>query len=446
VASRREERAVALVIALLFLVIRAAIAYARDPFFDELFTVWMARRPFSAILPTLLTDSGPPLYYFLARIPSVMGERILSIAFASVPLFLLLRQKRWIAAMLLTVHPAAAILGATGRQYALCGALIAIGVLLMERDRVGGAAVAFVAAAYTHFAAAFFLPTLLLAWLPSGPTGSQPVAVSGESDGLRARRLRVLVISALAATAFLPGLWLSLQQPRDATAWMEFPDLGGVLNALAFIGDDPGLPSWVMIAAFVLTVIAGTRSRRLAPFVLIPLLLCLGVSLYRPVYFPIRFASLLAFPLVLWIADPLEQWGRRTRIALLSALITVGFGSILAGVITHLQRPLSDYRLAAIALRHAVSPNDVVVATGYLYLESVHQLGDARVRPFPPEQGVHPGWRVPARLEVSTASLPAGPFVWIGERSSPELVAIRRARKGRVLYENGRALIMAFHP
>jgi hypothetical protein len=425
VASRREERAVALVIALLFLAIRAAIAYARDPFFDELFTVWMARRPFSAILPTLLTDSGPPLYYFLARIPSVMGERVLSITFAAVPLFLLLRQKRWIAAMLLTIHPAAAILGATGRPYALCGALIAIGVLLMERDRVGGAAVAFVAAAYTHFAAAFFLPTLLLAH------------VSWR---------RRIVVSALAAIAFAPGLWLSLQQPRAATAWMELPDLGGVMNALAFIGDDPVLPLWVMIAAFVLTAITGSRSRRLMPIVLIPLLLCLGVSLVRPAYFPIRFASLLAFPLVLWIADPLEQWGRRTRIVLLSALIAVGFGSILAGVITHMQRPLSDYRMAAIALPHAAGPNDVIVATGYLYLESVYQLGDARVRAFPPEQGVHPGWRVPARREVSTASLPAGPFVWIGERGSPELVAIRRERRGRLLYENANALIVAFHP
>ena len=121
--------------ALVFLAVRAAIAFTQEPFFDELFTVWMARRPFFAIVPSLLNDSGPPLYYFLARIPDVMGERVLSIVFALVPMVWLLREKRWMAALLLAVHPAAAIFAATARPYALCGALIAVAILLMERER-----------------------------------------------------------------------------------------------------------------------------------------------------------------------------------------------------------------------------------------------------------------------------------------------------------------------
>lgn len=426
-SSRLGRWSIAVVIALLFLAVRMVVAYARDPFSDELFTVLLARRPFPAILPSLLNDSGPPLYYFVARIPSVDAGRALSVVFASIPLIVLLLQKRWMPAMLLAVHPAAAIFAAAARPYALCGTLIAIGILLMERDRVEGAAAAFVAAAYTHFAAAFFLPTLLFA----------PVLAGRHLSSVRAVRS-----TALAALAFLPGLVLALQQPRAATAWMSRPTVKGVLNALAFISDDPGPPLWVMFLAFVLTVIAIGRSWRFALFVLIPLGLCVALSIFRPSYFPIRFASLLAFPLVLWIADSLPRWGRATRTMLVGMLAAVGFGSILVGAITHLQRPLGDYRQAAIVLRRNAGPNDAIVATGFLYLEVAHQFGEARVQAFPPEQAVHPGWRVPPRRQADPRSLPSGPFLWIGERNAPELHGIRREREITLLYQNPRALIL----
>lgn len=395
---------------------------AREPFFDELFTVWLARKPFSAILPALLHDSGPPLYYFLARIPSVTAERVLSIAIASVPLFVVLHQKRWMLALLLAVHPAAAIFAAAARPYALAGALIAAGLLLWEREKIAGAAAALVAAAYTHFAAAFFLPLLLLAPMPWR---------------------RRIAVSAIAAVAFLPGLLLALRQPAEATAWMTWPDAAGLLNSLAFIsGDDPGPPLWIMSLAFALTIVAGARSWRLAPLVFLPLALCLGVSLFRPAYFPIRFASLLTFPLALWLADSLARWPRGARRALIVALAVTGAGSILAGVVDHVQRPTTDYRLAAMELGRNAAPHETVIATGYLYLETVHQIGEERVRAFPPEQGLHPGWRVPPRGDVSTASLPRTSFLWIGERHAPELAAIRRSRRVAVLYMNPHAAIL----
>lgn len=427
---------VAVVIALLFLSVRALITYARDPFSDELFTVLLARRPFQAILPSLLNDSGPPLYYFVARIPSVDAGRVLSVVFASIPLLVLLLQKRWLPALLLAVHPAAAIFAAAARPYALCGTLIAVGILLMERNRVEAAAAAFVGGAYAHFAAAFFLPTLLFAPLLAG-TIAAPPRFSRHSPRERAVRS-----TALAALAFLPAFVLAVQQPRAATAWISRPTFKGVLNALAFIGDDPGPPLWVMFVACALTVVAAGRSWRFAPLVLLPLGLCVALSVLRPSYFPIRFASLLAFPLVLWIADSLAGWGRTKRVILAGALVAVGFGSILVGAITHLQRPLGDYRQAAIQLRRNAAPNDVIVATGFLYLEVAHQFGEGRVQAFPREQAIHPGWRVPPRRQVDTRSLPPAPFLWIGERTAPELAAIRRERETRLLYQNRRALIL----
>lgn len=417
---QRDERVVALVAALLFLALRAGIAYARDPFFDELFTVWLARRPFSAILPALLHDSGPPLFYFLARIPSVMGERALAVLIAAIPMGLLLREKRWVAALLLAVHPAAALFAATARPYAMCGALLAVGILLLERERVGGAAVAFVAAAYTHFAGAFFLPLLLLGHAP-----------------LR-RRLAACV---LAGIAFLPALWLATTQPRAATAWMAPPDLEQMISALAFLSDDPVAPLAVTLLAFALTAVAVSRSRRHAPYVLIPLAAAIGLSFLRPAFYPIRFASLIAFPLVLWMEDSLARWGRVVRAVLLASLVSLGFGAIVLGIITHLRLPLADYRQAALVLRHQLPPDVTVVATGYLYLESVTQLGDRRVQAFPPEQAVHPGWRVLPSAHHDAATLPKSAFVWIGERQAPELEALR-GRGVVVLFENERALIL----
>jgi hypothetical protein len=390
--------------ALIFLGIRAILALTQEPFFDELFTVWMAHRPFASILPALLNDSGPPLYYLLARIPDVTGERMLSIAFASVPLLWLLREKRWTAAMLLAVHPAAAVFAATARPYALCGALIAIAILLLEKGRDGWAATAMVAAAYTHFAGAFFLPLLLF----------------------RNRRAALL-----AAVAFLPGLALAFAQPRAATAWMQPPDFAGVLQAFAFVGDEPALV--VVIAALLLTLLAVCRSTRYAPFVLIPLALCVGLSLIRPSYYPFRFASLTAFPLVLWIDDSLQRWGRAMRIALFTALLAAGVAAL-----ANVHRPPDDYRAAAVALKNSTPANASIVASGYLYLETVHQLGETGVQAYPPEQAMHPGWRV----QTTTAPLPRGPFLWIGERAAPELAAIRRERRVTLLFQNARALIL----
>lgn len=421
--SSRAERGtvLALAVAVAFLILRIAVLAARDPFFDELFTVWLAGKPFSAIVPALLNDSGPPLYYFVARFPSVTAERVLSIAIASVPLFVLLHQKRWVAALLLSFHPAAAILSAAARPYALAGALIAIAILLLERERLGGAAAAFVAAAYTHFAAAFFLPLLLLA---------------------RVSWRRRIAAGAIAAIAFLPGLLLALRQPREATAWMPAPDPGGLLNSLAFIGDDPGPPLWLMAGAFALTIVAGARSWRRAALALLPLALCLGVTIFRPAYFPIRFASLLGFPIALWLAESLERWPPLVRRGLTAALVLTGLGSIFAGVVEHMRRPMSDYRVAAIELRRNAPPDEPIVATGYLYLESVHQFGEERVQAFPPEQAIHPGWRVPPRGNVNTALLPRTSFLWIGERRAPELDAIRRERRVAVLFANERAAIL----
>ena len=185
-------------IVLLFLAVRVALLLARDPFFDELWTVWMSRHPIGDIVPALLHDSGPPLYYFLARIPSVVALRWMSLVFATATLALLVWRRQFLAAALLAFYPAAALYAVDARAYALCGLFVAVGVLLIDDDRPLPAAIAFVLAAYTHYYGVLFFPLLLT------------------------KHKRGIVAFAVASVLFLPGLYLAFHQPAEATAWNAF--------------------------------------------------------------------------------------------------------------------------------------------------------------------------------------------------------------------------------
>ena len=447
--SRRGEVAAWVAIVALFLLIRLTLLVVREPFFDELFTVWMAGKPASAILPALLFDSGPPLYYFLARFGDVFALRLLSLLFATATLVLVLTRRslgetRFIAAALLAAYPPAALFAADARAYALCGFFVACGVIAIHEQRPFAAAGALVLGAYTHWYGALFLPLLLLMTSKMSSTAPRPVILLEQrARGLANQRCRpcrlakprrrAFAAAAGAAVAFIPGLVLAWRQPREAIAWM--PDLMP-FGALPFAGSYPASlfasPSVVLtvLSAGVL-VFAVWRKWTFAPAVLVPMLLVLGLR----VYFPMRFESVLAAPLVLWIATG----GRRAAAAILGAC---GLIAIALGIAEHQARPVDDYRQAALVLAANVKPGEPVVAAGYLYLEAAHQLGPPRVRAFPAGQGRHPGWRVTGR---PSEELPATSFLWISERAAPETAALR-GRQVRVLFENERAVVLFVHP
>lgn len=420
----RRETLLAVAVVALFLVVRFVLLVVREPFFDELFTVWMANKPPSEVLPALTLDSGPPLYYFLARIPNVFALRALSLVFSTITLALILTRNslgtgRWIAATLLALYPPAALFAVDARAYALCGLFVAIGSVAVHEKRPFVAAGAFLLAAYTHWYGALFLPLVLLV---------QP-------------RSRAFGALAVASILFVPGLWLASIQPAEATGWLSGQSPFAALNAFAFAGNYAEslfrpAPMFVIVLSAIALIVAGARSRSFAPMVLVPLLLAIAFALAgRTVYFPMRFESVIAAPLVLWLARSLQWWRREARYALAAVLAICGTHAIIRGALDHQRRPLDPYREAAMAVARANTP---VVASGFLYLETVHQLGESRVRAYPSEQGRHPGWRVSGR---STEPLPPGPFVWIGERAAPELAMIRQ-RGGEVLSANERAMIV----
>jgi hypothetical protein len=395
-------------IALLFLAPRIALLYVRQPFFDELFTRWIAARPFTGILQALRYDSGPPLYYFVIHAlgdPPLLVIRAISLFFAMVALLALLVARRFTAAALLAVFPPAVLFAVDARPYALCAMFVTLGVLALEFRRPYLAALVFVAAAYSHYYGALFIPLIGVAAGVS-PAGGRP---------------RTAGPTLLALALFAPGAWLALHQPRGSMAW-----IGGHPAYPEVLFARPSL--WLTIIAAALLIAAAVRLNRFTAMTLIPLALALALR----IYFPLRFESVIAAPLVLWLAVSSYR-------LLIPPLIAVGLALCSIGVIEHWQRPMDDYRAAAVQLRQIAAPIERVVASGYLYLEAVSVLGERRVEAFPPEQALHPGWR--AAVPPGSPP-PPGVFLWIGERAAPELAIIRRSRRIAPIYVNSRAAIV----
>jgi hypothetical protein len=399
-------------ILLLFAASRIPLLVVRAPFFDELFTRWIAAKPFTDIVGALRWDSGPPLYYFAVRLigdPSVIATRILSLLCAAISLILILRSKNVIAALLIAAFPAAILCSADARAYAMCAMFVTIAVLAIDDDRPFAAALALVAAAYSHYYAVLLFPVLLL-----GRAG-EPLA-SGRYD-----RRRVYALAA-AIILYMPGFWLALHQPAEARAWMKtaWPDALFIRPpiAIAIIG----------AIAFAMSI----RVNRYALMVLVPLILAIALR----VYVPMRFESVIAAPLVFWLSDSLKQ--NRFRIPLITGIVAVCVVWTTLAILDHASRPPDPYRQAATWAASNIPANETVVASGYCYLETMMN-GHARVAAFPEEQAMHPGWRTLPRPGLHS---PPGAFFWTGERAAPELGVFRRDRRIiEPLFINDRAMV-----
>ena len=190
---------------------------------------------------------------------------------------------------------------------------------------------------------------------------------------------------ALAIVLFLPGFFLASKQPRDATKWIHETVFAPLMN-ISFAGLYPDAlfappPVALVVFALVVLVIALSRSKRFAAAVIVPLALVIAFHLAgRPVYFPMRFESVIAGPLVLWLGESLCAWALPWRRLLAGTLLVIGAISIAIGVDSHRRRALDPYREAALMLRRHVQPGDRVVATGYLYLEAAVALESAGAR------------------------------------------------------------------
>lgn len=452
-ATRLPERWVAVAagaaIALLFAGLRGGLLLIREPFFDELYTLWISVRPLGEQWSALLHDSGPPLYYALVRAitlghPALTEVRLLSMAAGGALLVILffarsLGPARWIAALLLAIFPAHVYFSTEARSYALAALFAGIAALAVDawlrsgrRTALALAIAAMLAAAWSHYYGVLLFPV--------------PLVAAAVSRRKRAA-LEGLAAGALAGIGFLPGFWLALRQPREAMRWLSlggepFPAWEPLLH-LSWAAPYPAVfilppPLVIQIFALALTIAAvgaGFREDRpriwgaitLTPVALAMLFSAAGAA----IYFPTRFEAVIAAPLAVWVALSMGTIGdRRVRGALLACLLVVGAVASYYAFMTAAAKPRDGWREAALRVRGSVPPTVPVVASGYAYLELSAQRSEqwpADVIPFPAALGEHPGWAgSPDEPTLARERLPERHFVWVGEWKSAERRELER--------------------
>ena len=385
----------------------------RPLWFDELFTVWAARLPFSDLVAALRFDSGPPGFYLIEKPFVLLSEKLSDGAplvravpfLATLTLFAATRTlpkgpARATLILLLSTSTLLNLYAAEARPYALLAALDLALFLLALRGAETPARLAAivglaVAALSTHYLAIIALAALLLLCAT-------------------ARRWRSCAALAAGGAAFLPWLPVLRAQPVEAIAWMRetpgsalgwfFSAFGGVGRVPASFGPEPPftLVFGAIFTGAVLLMLLASRARtdpetrRALAFVTLVLGGSLLASLWRPIAFPGR-TEMAVLPVFLWAVARAAADRRAVRwaagaAAVLGLLATASF----------LRSPHAEppYSAVAASLARVARPGDVVVAAASFYLPArlASERGElpASVRAMPEELGRHPGWFVPA--------------------------------------------------
>lgn len=410
------SRAAVLAAAAVLLVLGAAGVLLRAPWHDELYTAELARRSLAGIVSALRLDSGPPGHYVIARLLADLGAgsvrwlRLPSLLGVVVGAAVLVRAAgritpaaSWPAAVLLAAQPLLLAAAAEARSYGLLFAAVAGIVLLLTRPLEPRRALALAGllavAGWLHALGLVVAGAVFVAgfWLP------------------RAERRRLWLAVLAALLLVLPWLPVMTRQPAAAVAWMRgawealpwwrwllplvepAPGITLAPGALAF-----ALPLVVAAAAAAvwLTLVGAGLGRggRVAALGVLwgasGAVLLAATAAWRPLWATGR-SVLVIVPAALVIGAAGAARLRRVGWLAVGLLAVAGFtvdGLWLAAW----TRPAPDPALPAARALAAAAPGDVVVVTGWWYLDVRHALGQRRDRlewlTFPAEERTHPGW------------------------------------------------------
>lgn len=448
---------------------------ARPLWFDELFTLFAARRDWGRLVELLRHDSGPPLFYALEHpVVRIIEALALPDWWARVIPYLaatgILAGARGLEGavprrsflLLAATSPLLLIHGAEARSYALLS-LLSMGLfLLATRSResvptVVGLTLLAAAVLYTHYLGLFVVASLLLLTLISGRFRSAAGLASG-------------------SLLFLPWLPVLFDQPEEATRWIRDAPLEGAAGLLSGLGGatrlTPALggplPSALMfagaVAAIFVTAAAVTAARRdreirtALLFVALVLGCVLAVSVWRPVAFAGRteMAVLPVWFLAVAKSSAASLWKR----AAVGAAAGVGLLSCL--LILRTQAGLfSPWDPATAALARVTAHGDLAIAAGPFYLPArlAAERGRvaARVEAFPPDLAEHPGWISPGaafrddgRLRRAAAACTAGcRLYFLGyapHRTGEVDTILTAAGTPRVVWRHGEVVIIQSAP
>ena len=434
---------------------RIFYAVARPFWFDEIFTLWLARRPPAGIVGGLKVDSGPPLFYLLSHPFVRFAEagfdplvRLLSLA-AIAALFLAERNRRtsggWRFVVLLAASPLLFFYSGEARAYALLGALSFLLFLatcrLRGRRSVALAAIAAGLLPWTHYLGGF-------------------VAISSIALSASKRRWRSAGVQAASILPFVLWVPVALKQPAAALAWSEEGWKAPVLGTLAefaswarpapyfsrFATPAPWMGALAGLGLVVLTAVVARKVRSVRDALLfagLPLALAAAAGIARPVYFSGR-TEMMVLPVALWA---FARASRRSRA--LQALTTVGVAAgaiVILGTLVALPAT-PPYAVTAGFVTSAARAGDVVVASDADYLPLRREADRGALKGglvgIPQDIERHPGWFEPgkvaspaaevARLGLALQGIPPGGRVFFAVPPDPAArnIVMPSVRDGR---------------
>jgi hypothetical protein len=408
-AKRKAAGPLAAAAALAALFLRAIFLLRRPVWFDEIYTLWISRKPAGEILEVLKFDSGPPLFYLLEK-PFVRIAEIFRMDAAArvVPflalgtLFLLNRRRRFSGgrafAILLAACPLLFFYSGEARVYGLLAA--ASFGLFLAVCRAGNARRAFWATA--GLSACLPLLHYLGIFVLAGST----------LFCLLKRKFRILGALLLGGSVFLFWIPVAAAQPTQALGWARESASSsalGFLEKIGFWGSYPPyftaarIPAASAGALLGLAVLAGTAfaARRNPPaaeallFSLLPLLLAALAGLVRPLFFSGR-TEMATLPVFLWAAARACRKSIPGR-WLLGFTAAAGAAVIVASV---LQPPFpGPYSVTAADRVSRSGVRDLTLAAEADYLPLALARDRGRLRgtliAVPESLASHPGWFEP---------------------------------------------------
>ena len=372
-----------LIIFTLAAVLRIFDLWTAPLWYDENFTLLLARLPFTRMLSATAGDVHPPLWYLIEwtlyrlpnlppwaiRIPALLFSLAALWAFWRVLLALhidALDPRVGTAALLLTaVLPMQLWFAQEGRMYSLLEFLALVGLLTVFERRWSWMTVVIVAMLYTHNYGIFYAAALGL------------VAM------IRDRRdLVPLIWSAQAAIlAWLPWLFVLTNQMQSISGnyWIMRLDLGQVVLQVEKLFWNVAIPGEVTFAAVVVTMLAllvGSAyaiTRRPANWQIVivmawgPLAMAaIASALWQPVilYRALIGSSPFLYLLVCWPLSLLFD-GPRLRLAPALYVTALALPFILAGIVgtykyTPLQKGGDEMNRALAIIRAEWQPGDVL--------------------------------------------------------------------------------------
>jgi len=423
------DRALLALVILAAALLRVAAALHSRLWFDEIYTLWIARQPLPDLLRSVAADIHPPLHYVLVSAwRGIGGEgdlwiKSLSIltGVATVWVVYALGRDRFsraaglAGATLLAFHPAHIGFSQESRSYALLFLLLALAqwcawrwiASRSVRDAVGFVLAA-AAALDTHYLAA---PVLALAALGMG--------WSLRADGARLRAWLVMQVAVgLLFAPQVPTLLVQLARLR-ADRWVQPASVAGLVNLFRLLAYNRSL-AIVPLLALAAVPLLDRRTRAAAvqlwlisivPALLLWALAMCGAGVYIERY--------MLFGLPAWCAllgaGALALPGRWVRIAVL-----LGLGFLAArGALRHEAQPEAARMAQVESFLHAnVRPGELVVhADAHSLLFSRHYpldpgehviyLRNDRLPYYEGDLVIPPAWRIgPADLDRLAAARP----------------------------------------